>query len=236
MLIDMHSHSDGDITFIEEQQRAHIATILNATTSAEFHFNEKYAGSHQLLSYGVHPWETQRQRMDEQLLSKVAIIGEIGLDTVWTDVPLSVQRPVFLQQLHIANDLQRPVILHTKGCESEILNDINELPDLTVLVHWYSSAELQAAYIVRPNSYFSIGPDVLTDEVVQTFAQKVPLSQLFIESDGLESFQWVLKRDVHINEYAGLLKQVYQKVADLRAMSVTQLEAQIEKNWQHLFS
>lgn len=236
MLIDMHSHSDGDVTFIEEQQRAHIATTLNATTSAEFHFNEKYAGSHQLLSYGVHPWETRRQRIDEQLLSKVAIIGEIGLDTVWTDVPLSVQRSVFLQQLHIANDLQRPVILHTKGCESEILNDINELPDLTVLVHWYSSAKLQAAYIARPNSYFSIGPDVLTDEVVQTFAQKVPLSQLFIESDGLESFQWVLKRDVHINEYAGLLKQVYQKVADLRAMSVTKLEAQIEENWQYLFS
>lgn len=236
MLIDMHSHSDGDVTLIEEQQRAHIATILNATTRAEFHFNEQYAGSQQVLSYGVHPWETQRQPMDEQLLSQVAIIGEIGLDTVWTDVPLSVQRPVFLQQLHLANDLQRPVILHTKGCESEILNDINELPDLTVLVHWYSSAKLQAAYIARPNSYFSIGPDVLTDEVVQTFAQKVPLSQLFIESDGLESFQWVLKRDVHINEYAGLLQQVYQKVADLRAMSVTQLEAQIEKNWQHLFS
>ncbi|MBU7557439.1 TatD family hydrolase [Weissella paramesenteroides] len=236
MLIDMHSHSDGDVTFIEEQQRAYIATILNATTRAEFHFNEQYAGSQQVLSYGVHPWETQRQPMDEQLLSQVAIIGEIGLDTVWTDVPLSVQRPVFLQQLHLAYDLHRPVILHTKGCESEILNDINELPDLTVLVHWYSSAKLQAAYIARPNSYFSIGPDVLTDEVVQTFAQKVPLSQLFIESDGLESFQWVLKRDVHINEYAGLLKQVYQKVADLRTMSVTQLEAQIEKNWQHLFS
>lgn len=236
MLIDMHSHSDGDVTFIEEQQRAHIATILNATTRAEFHFNEQYAGSQQVLSYGVHPWETQRQPMDEQLLSQVAIIGEIGLDTVWTDVPLSVQRPVFLQQLHLAYDLHRPVILHKKGCESEILNDINELPDLTVLVHWYSSAKLQAAYIARPNSYFSIGPDVLTDEVVQTFAQKVPLSQLFIESDGLESFQWVLKRDVHINEYAGLLKQVYQKVADLRTMSVTQLEAQIEKNWQHLFS
>lgn len=236
MLIDMHSHSDGDVTFIEEQQLAHIATILNATTHAEFHFNEQYAGSQQLLSYGVHPWETQRQLLDEQLLSQVAIIGEIGLDTVWTDVPLAVQRPVFLQQLYLAHDRHRPVILHTKGCESEILSDINELPDLTVLVHWYSSAKLQAAYIARPNSYFSIGPDVLTDEVVQTFAQKVPLSQLFIESDGLESFQWVLKRDVHINEYAGLLKQVYQKVADLRAMSVTQLEAQIEKNWQHLFS
>jgi len=236
MLIDMHSHSDGDADFIKEQQRTQVASILNATTTAEYCFNEQYAGHQQLLSYGVHPWESKRQKIDEQLLSQVAIIGEIGLDTEWTDVPLSVQRPVFLQQLLVANDSQRPVILHTKGCEPEILHIINELPDLTVLIHWYSSAELQSAYLARPNSYFSIGPDVLTDEVVQTFAQKVPLSQMFIESDGLESFRWVLKREVTTSEYAGLLNQVYQKVADIQSISLSQLVAQLEGNWQHLLA
>ena len=75
MLIDMHSHSDRDVDFIKEQQRNQVASILNATTTVEYRFNEQYAGQQQLLSYGVHPWESERQEIDEQLLSQVAIIG-----------------------------------------------------------------------------------------------------------------------------------------------------------------
>lgn len=63
MLIDMHSHSDGNADFIKEQQRAQVASILNATTTAEYRFNEQYVGQQQLLSYGVHPWESERQKL-----------------------------------------------------------------------------------------------------------------------------------------------------------------------------
>lgn len=236
MLIDMHSHSDGSAEFIAEQNKAHVASILNATTGEEFQFNQRYIGEQQLLSYGVHPWESQRQIINHELLMRAPIIGEIGLDTEWTDVPLTIQRPVFSAQLRTAQQLNKPVILHTKGCEAEILNILQAYPQLTILVHWYSAAEYQEEYLKRPNSYFSIGPDVLTDSVVQQFAIKVPATQLFIESDGLENFSWVLKRPVDVSEYQSLLEAVYQKVAQLRDVSVEQLELQVQGNWQQLLT
>jgi TatD DNase family protein len=236
MLIDMHSHSDGNAKFIGAQQANHIASILNATTTDEFQFNQQYAGMQQLVSYGVHPWESERQVVDQQLLATAPIIGEIGLDTEWTDVPLTIQRPVFMQQLQAAQQQHKPVILHTKGCEAEILAILKAYPQLTILVHWYSSKLYQDEYVRRPNSYFSIGPDVLTDPVVQKFAKKVAPTQLFIESDGLESFTWVLNRTVDISEYAIILKSVYQKVAQLRSITLEKLEEQIQMNWQQLLS
>lgn len=236
MLIDMHSHSDGSPEFIVEQKKAHIASILNATTTEEFQFNQQYVGNQQLVSYGVHPWESARQVINQQLLATVPVIGEIGLDTEWTDVSLTIQRPIFMQQLQVAQQLNKPVILHTKGCEAEILAILKAYPQLTILVHWYSAAEYQNEYLKRQNSYFSIGPDVLTDTIVQQFAKKVPAAQLFIESDGLESFSWVLKRSVAVNEYPSILEMVYQKVAQLRNVSVEQLELQVQTNWQQLLA
>lgn len=236
MLIDMHSHSDGSAEFIAEQNKAHVASVLNATTSEEFQFNQRYIGKEQLLSYGVHPWESQRQIINHELLMRAPIIGEIGLDTEWTDVPLTTQRPVFLSQLQVAQQFHKPVVLHTKGCEAEILDTLKAYPQLTILVHWYSAAEYQDEYLKRSNSYFSIGPDVLTDSVVQEFANKVPATQLFIESDGLESFAWVLKRSVDVSEYQSLLEAVYQKVAQLRNVSVEQLELQVQSNWQQVLT
>ena len=236
MLIDMHSHSDGSTEFITEQKKAHVASILNATTTKEFEFNQRHVGKQQLLSYGIHPWESQRQVINYELLTSVPVIGEIGLDTEWTDVPLSIQRPIFLAQLKVAQQLHKPVVLHTKGCEAEILDTLTAYPQLMVMVHWYSATEYQDEYLKRPNSYFSIGPDVLNDIVVQQFAQKVSATQLFIESDGLESFSWVLKRSVAVSEYPSLLEAVYQKVAQLRGVSVEELELQVQTNWQQLLA
>lgn len=56
-------------------------------------------------------------------------VGEIGLDREWTDVPLAVQLPVFRAQLRIAAALGKPVILHTKGAEREVLEELRALHD-----------------------------------------------------------------------------------------------------------
>ena len=56
-------------------------------------------------------------------------VGEIGLDREWTDGPLAAQLPVFRAQLRIAAALGKPVILHTKGAEREVLEELRALRD-----------------------------------------------------------------------------------------------------------
>ncbi len=86
-------------------------------------------------------------------------IGEIGMDSVWCEVPMDVQRRSFERQLQIAADLKKPVILHTKGMEREIAAMVRDFPE-PVCVHWYSSGIESFEAFLEMGCYFTLGPDL----------------------------------------------------------------------------
>jgi TatD DNase family protein len=170
--------------------------------------------------FGIHPWHGDRVSFAEILpyLQQGVAVGEIGLDSVWTAVPLARQREIFLRQLDWAQEHRRPVVLHTKGCEGEILELIQRYT-MSVLVHWYSDPEpaLIEGYLAR-GCYFSIGPDVRTNPAVRYLARRVPREKLLVESDGLEGASWALGREVSPGEIPGLLRDTWAYVAELRGL------------------
>ena len=54
------------------------------------------------------------------------MVGEIGMDSVWCQVPLPIQERVFREQLAMACSLKKPVVLHTKGQEKAIASILKE--------------------------------------------------------------------------------------------------------------
>ena len=124
----------------------------------------------------------------ESFLHKVPVIGEIGMDNVWCDVPLDIQQKVFEEQLALACELKKPVILHTKGQEKEIAAIIRNYPN-RYLIHWYSCDHSLEEYIDQ-NCYFSIGPDVWWNPATRNVARKVPSNRILTETDGLNAVQW----------------------------------------------
>lgn len=66
---------------------------------------------------GLHPWYSDKWEPEEMfsLMEKVPVIGEIGMDSVWCDVPLDRQRKALEKQLQFACEIKKPVVLHTKG-------------------------------------------------------------------------------------------------------------------------
>ncbi|WP_270376051.1 TatD family hydrolase, partial [Enterococcus thailandicus] len=184
------------------------------------------------LSFGVHPWKADQYRFEAVLpyLEKANIIGEIGLDSVWTEVPLATQLTIFEQQLIYAMERQKPVVLHTKGCEAEILSLIKKYPN-RYLIHWYSSMALQKAYIDF-GCYFTIGIDLLRNNAVKELAKKVPLDRLLIETDGLAAIEWALDRKVQVDDYVAILRCHLQSLAELRNIESTILAEKMTKNLQ----
>ena len=88
----------------------------------------------------------------------------------WTNIPLAHQVKLFRKQLAYAALTDKPVVLHTKGCEREILTFIKEYPN-RYLVHWYSSLELQKEYI-EAGCYFTIGVDLKINQAMQQLAKE----------------------------------------------------------------
>lgn len=230
MLSDAHCHLAGSRELANLQQQDQILTIINCQSPAEWDRNTLLTGAHQHLSFGIHPWQATDFRWPEvtPYLEKTRVVGEIGLDNVWTDVNLLDQSRVFEAQLQFAHDHCKPVILHTKGCERAVLKTIQKYPN-RYMVHWYATKDYQRDYI-RLDCFFTIGVDVLTDPAVAQLAQDVPLNRILIETDGLEAIHWAGDTEATVADYPHILHRSIRAVAALRGMASDELEAQVYRN------
>lgn len=71
---------------------------------------------------------------------KAIAIGEIGLDYYYDFSPKDVQKKVFREQLEIAKELDKPVIVHNRDSDEDILKIIGEAQDgkLKGVLHCFS--------------------------------------------------------------------------------------------------
>ena len=145
-LIDAHTHLGSD-SERSERQKKQILSLVCASTPPEAEALLKTAKPYLLPTAGLHPWQAASYFVNDMLpyLTACPVIGEIGMDSVWCDVPLDRQEEVFRAQLAIACQMKKPVILHTKGEEDRSASILPEYPN-TYLVHWYSCEEYLDQY------------------------------------------------------------------------------------------
>lgn len=237
MLSDAHSHLN-DLPFFQIQQEQFDLVVINCDSPAEFRKNKKLIYDHSsfVLSAGIHPWKADQITTQEiePILRQVSIIGEIGLDNVWCDVPLEKQTDVFLWQLDYAATHKKPVILHTKGMESEIAALIARYPN-HYFVHWYSSLEHIEEFL-KLDCYFSVGPSFKNDPAVQQVVEKVPINRLLIESDGLDALKWALDSDLPVEEYPTCIKAGLSYIASIKKLTLRQVETHLFDNLKTFIS
>ena len=152
--------------------------------------------------FGLHPWYADQWKVEDMMpyLEKCQVIGEIGMDSLWCNVPLKRQKKVLEKQLQIAAEWKKPVVLHTKDQEREILELIRKYPN-TYLVHWYSADHDLDGYLDL-DCYFSVGPDVIWNPAVQQVAKRVPENRILLETDGMEAVKWAGEEGQKNQNYA----------------------------------
>ncbi len=167
--------------------------------------NQKLADRDWLVpTFGLHPWQSAIYSFDEMrpFLETTDIIGEIGMDNVWCDVPLSRQQCIFEQQLAFASETKKPVILHTKGLEKEIAKLIRHYPN-RYLVHWYSDLNGLENFLDQ-DCYFTLGPDLKKNPAVHHVLESAPLDRILVETDGWSAVEWAFEGDTEYPAFLGL--------------------------------
>ena len=163
------------------------------------------------LTFGIHPWYADQWEPKDwgEYYQNVPMIGEIGMDNLWCDVPLDKQQRILEEQLTIAADLHKPVVLHTKGCEKRIAQIVKDYP-YPVLVHWYSGDAESFDLFMNQGCFFTLGPDtgfftlgpdtgldLPDDSSAPSLLEHVPLDHLFVETDGLNAILWAYEMAGH---------------------------------------
>ncbi len=208
----------------------HIPCIVNAENPEEYDWLTSNRLPLMKISAGIHPWKAANTSWNEMepILHTCTVIGEIGLDTVWCNTDITIQRELFHRQLSLAHFLKKPVILHTKGMEEEILHAIRQYPN-RYLVHWYSCEDFLEEYM-ELDCWFSVGPDVCSNLHVLRLAKTISLNRLLIESDGLEGIIWGQGISLTPTDYPQRMKQHLQTLALLRNIPSQQFARQMTEN------
>ena len=228
MLFDAHTHLyRGVLPRLEDYYQ-----LVSASTPEECRLLDPLRKEDPRLYYscGVHPWQSDTVPVSSlsPWLPAACAVGEIGMDSIWCMADLQVQRRVFREQLRLAETLQKPVILHTKGCEAAVLEEIAAFP-LPILVHWYSSEAHLEGYLEK-DCYFTVGPDFQSNPAVRQVAAAVPLHRLMVESDGVEGASWALGYRLSPVELPDLLRKLIASLARLRGLTPTAMEETLFQN------
>lgn len=167
-LVDTHCHLDFRLFDSDRSEvltrckEAGITHLLNPGIDVETSQLAINLANQHLQVYaavGVHPndgqgWNaaTISTLRDLAQHPKVVAIGEIGLDFYRNQTEKSLQVRIFREQLELANELELPVIIHSRQALSDVLN---------LLTQWHVDlAHTNSAIVDRPGVLHSFEGDL----------------------------------------------------------------------------
>ncbi|HUW89525.1 MAG TPA: TatD family hydrolase [Candidatus Nanopelagicaceae bacterium] len=247
ILIDVHCHINLYLTIDKVIKNARdvgvekiIAVAMSSLSQERVleiarQYNEVFA------SLGIHPEEVKMNEKIEQQLDSIikliknnkqdiCAIGEIGLDHFFVkDKELyPLQKTIFNKMLLLAQDLELPVNLHTKGAEKIVFDTLPSYKIPNINIHWYSGPEKFIKLGMDRGYYFSITPAINYSPAVKNVVLNVDREHLLLESDGPVKYSGKVS-------VPAMVKNVLNSISKLKEINSDELENQIEVNTRKIF-
>lgn len=200
-IIDSHCHldfpkfnRDREETILRARD-AGVVGMINSGISLKgncmsLELAEKYGDIHATL--GLSP-DIGREGDDKEInailaqieanAEKAAGIGEAGLDfqDCKTNEEREKQTASFKKVIELAKDLDKPLVVHARLAEAEVLKLVKGVD--TVIYHCYSGSVETMREIVDMGYYISLATLVCFSEHHQVLATEVPPENLLLETD-----------------------------------------------------
>jgi len=252
MFVDSHCHLDfpelaqdlPNILNSMEQNRVGHALVV-AVSKPEWDRILELVAPHDELyaSVGVHPdyKDTPEPTVEELLQAaqspKVVAIGETGLDYYRGSEPFDWQRERFRVHIRASRECGLPLIIHTRSAAQDTLRIMAEegAGEPGGVMHCFTESWEVAQAALALNFYISFSGIVTFRNAIelQEVARRVPLERLLIETDApfLAPVPYRGKRND-----PSKVRHVAEKIADLRGISVAEVEERTTANFFDLFS
>jgi len=192
---------------------------------------------------GIHPHDAAKATPADlkhlaDLLAhpKVLAVGEIGLDYHYDFSPRDTQKAVFIEQMQIAAEANKPIVIHTREAWEDTLALIEQhwTPrGIGGIMHCFSGGPEEARRSIGLGFYLSFGGIVTFPKSlnVQEAARSAPRDRILIETDA-PYLAPVPKRGKR-NEPA-LMVHTARRLAELRGESYEELCNATTENFRRL--
>ncbi len=161
-------------------------------------------------------------------------VGEAGLDFHYNFAPPDVQKKVFLRQIEIAKDTGKPLIIHSREAEGEIIKILESTKfDLPVVFHCYTGNMGDAIEIIKRGFYISISGIVTFKkaEYLREIVKMIPVNRIFSETDSPYLSPEPLRGKT--NDPSNV-KIVADRIAEIKGISSGDLNSEIKQNFNSI--
>ena len=201
-MIDSHCHLDFDAfdgirdRTVAEANDAGVHTIVNIgvdlnTSRRSIELAERFDCVY--ATVGVHPHDAktcnQTTLSELRILAahrKVVAIGEIGLDFYRDLSPRRIQKEVFRQQLELAVELKKPIVIHTRDSFNETVKIVEEFASSLVggVFHCFPGDVNDARRVIDLGFVVGLGGVVTFPRSgMSRVASEIPLNKIVLETD-----------------------------------------------------
>ncbi|MEG9476791.1 YchF/TatD family DNA exonuclease [Mannheimia indoligenes] len=194
------------------------------------------------LSCGVHPLNVEDEPFDYDKLfefaqdPKVVAIGETGLDYHYTPETKALQQSLFVQQIEIANKLNKPLIIHSRSARQDTMDMLeqNNAEKCGGVLHCFTEDWTMAKRALDIGFYISISGIITfrNAEELRDVVRKVPLDRLLVETDSPYLAPIPYRGKPNQPAY---VRETCEYVATLKGVSTEEFARITTKNVQNLF-
>ena len=245
----MFSNFDQDRDKVAQRWRAEgVKALLHACVEpSEIQAIKLLADQFKEMRYavGVHPLDVDKWKSDTINIlknaaiddSRVVAIGELGLD-LFKAKNISDQLAILLPQLHLANELNLPVIVHCRDAANEMIEVFSKLSDEGCcpqgVMHCWSGNLKEMKKFLNLDFYISFSGNVTFKKAINIHecAKEVPPNRFLVETDSPflspEPHRGKRNEPSHV-------RYVVEKIADLRGESFDEIASKSTQNARKLF-
>ena len=200
MYIDTHCHlskedyDDIDLVIKENRENKIDKMIISGCTKETIVESIDIANKFEdvFLTIGYHPSEAQitsdsdLENLKEQIKScnKVVGIGEIGLDYHYGKEDMDLQKDLFRKQMKIAEELNLPVVIHSRDATEDTISILKEFPQVIGDIHCFSGSTETANIYIKMGYKIGIGGVVtFKNSNLYKVVENIGLDNIILETD-----------------------------------------------------
>ena len=259
MYIDVHAHLDPYFYTQEQIDEAVknaernnvkiiIANGLNKETNRHaLMLAKKYPQIKAAL--GIYPWEAMMDDVkagfykeesinfdiNEEIAfikkhkDQIVAIGEVGIDQK-TEHKTRIQFDVFEKIIILAKEIDKPLIIHSRKAEAEVIDLLEKHQVKKVVMHCFSGKKALWQKIRDNKWYCSIPTNCTRSDHFQELIKFMPITQLFGETDS----PFLAPAKDAKNEPGNVI-ETYKMIAKIKKMELREVENSLWMNYQELF-
>ena len=258
-LIDSHCHLDfsefeDDLSSVisRANQQGVESFVIPGVSSQHWDKQLKIAQrfDHVYCAVGIHPWFLEINTLDTKLIDNSALteviklekllqsqsvvaVGECGLDATIDNMPL--QQQVFMAQIELANQFNKPLIIHHRKTHHLIQQCFKQIkPTLGGVIHAFSGNFIEAEKYIELDFKLGIGGGITYQRASKTRSTvlDVGLANILLETD---SPDMPLYGQQGLRNEPQNIRLIAESVAELFGCSVEQVAKATTKNTKCLF-